>query len=410
MDSVTTMGPVAAPPFRWVATAPGFDAMLAVLNGTARLAIDIEADSLYHYFEKVCLIQISTDTDTFVLDPLAVRDLQALGPILSNPAVEKVFHAASYDVFCLHRDYGFSFSHVFDTHIAAQLLGYEQLGLSYLMERLLGIMHSKRRQRDDWSRRPLEPEQLIYAAMDTHHLLHLRDLLETELQERKRLSWALEEFQAISSVEELQEREFDPQGFRKIKGNRNLTLQEQAALRALYRLRDQFARQLDVPPFKVMNNSVLLDLVQSPPRSARDLFHRPGISRRVARKFASDIHRTIEQARAEGPSSLELPARNHWKPPAVTERVRLENLKRWRQEKAKELGLHVGVVFPGSFLEMLASYPPPDLPALEKVAGIRQWRCAEFGREILELLQNVRAGEDGSGTPEQHESVSGGDP
>jgi ribonuclease D len=157
MDSVTQSETVAAPPFKWVATAPDFNAMLAVLDGAFRLAIDIEADSLYHYFEKVCLIQVSTDSETFVLDPLAVRDLGALGPILANAAVEKVFHAASYDVFCLHRDYGFTFRNVFDTHIAAQLLGFEQLGLSYLMETLLGVMHSKRRQRDDWSRRPLEP-------------------------------------------------------------------------------------------------------------------------------------------------------------------------------------------------------------------------------------------------------------
>jgi ribonuclease D len=397
----------------WVATVSDFSAMLGVLQEATRFAIDIEADSLYHYFEKVCLIQISTDSATFVLDPLAVRDLKALGPILANAGVEKVFHAASYDVFCLHRDYGFTFENVFDSHIAAQLLGYEQLGLSYLLEKHLGIMHSKRRQRDDWSRRPLEPEQLIYAAMDTHHLLHVRDILEAELRQKNRLSWALEEYQAISTVNELTEREFDPQGFRKIKGNRSLTLQEQGTLRALYMLRDQFARQMDVPPFKVMNNSVLLDLAQSPPRAARDLFHRPGISHRVARKFASEIFHAIESARAQDPSFLEIPVRNHWKPPVVPERIRLENLKRWRQEKARELGIHVGVVFPGSFLETLAACPPADLTALEKIYGIRRWRCAAFGSEILELLQRSPTSsevEDGSESADAREHLSGHNP
>jgi ribonuclease D len=174
-------------------------------------------------------------------------------------------------------------------------------------------------------------------------------------------------------------------------------------------LRDQFARQMDVPPFKVINNSVLVDLAQSPPRAARDLFHRAGVSRRVARKFASEIYRTIEHARAQDNSLLEIPVRNHWKPPAVSERVRLENLKSWRQEKARELGIHVGVVFPGSFLETLAAYPPADLSGLERIPGIRRWRCAAFGNEILDLLQrgqNHSEEENCSAAPEIHERHS----
>jgi len=377
----------AAPPFKWVASSREFNGMLGKLATADRIAVDIEADSLYHYFEKVCLIQFSTDSETFVLDPLAIKELDRITPIMANAAVEKVFHAASYDVFCLHRDYGFLFANIFDTHVAAQLLGYEQLGLSFLLEKLLGIVHSKRRQRDDWSRRPLEPEQLAYAAMDTHHLLRLRDLLEQQLREKGRLSWALEEFQA-SALVEVQEKEFDPEGFRKIKGNRTLSLPELVSLRALYLLRDGYARQMDLPPFKVMNNSVLLDLAHQPPNSARELCQRPGISRRVARKFANEIFHAIEKARMQDPSFLETPVRNHWRPPAVDERRRLESLKHWRQDKAKELGLHVGVVFPGSFLEAIAAFPPEDMAALEKVPGIRRWRVREFGEDILRILSD----------------------
>jgi ribonuclease D len=376
-----------APLFKCVASVPEFNHMLEKVKNANRIAVDIEADSLYHYFEKVCLVQISTDSETFVLDPLAIRVLDGLAPITANPSVEKVFHAASYDVSCLQRDYGFSFANLFDTHVAAQLLGYEQLGLSFLLEKLLGIVHSKRRQRDDWSHRPLAPEQLVYAAMDTHHLLRLRDILERQLREKGRLSWAQEEFQASARVE-AQERQFDPEGFRKIKGNRVLPLHELAALRALYVLRDGYARQMDLPPFKVMNNSVLLDLAHQPPRSARELFNRPGISHRVARKYAIEIFDTIQDARAQDPSFLELPSRNHWRPPAIEEKHRLESLKRWRQDKARELNLHVGVVFPGSFLEAIAALPPTDPAELEKIPGIRRWRVQEFGAEILRLLNN----------------------
>jgi ribonuclease D len=363
--------------------------MLEALVPASRVAVDIEADSLYHYLEKVCLIQISSDRETFVVDPLAVRGLSALGPILEDPAVEKVFHAASYDLYCLRRDYGFSFCNLFDTHLAAQLMGYEQLGLDALLEKLLGVVHSKRRQRDDWSRRPLAPEQLEYAAMDTHHLLELRDLLEQLLRQKRRLSWAQEEFQALADLE-TQEREFDPEGFRRIKGSRDLPLHQLAVLRALYLLRDRFAREMDVPSFKVMNNSVLMDLTRRPPRSPGEMFKRSGISFRVARRFAKEICRTIGRARSEDPSFLALPVRNSNKPPSREAKARFEILRRWRRAKAEELQLHVGVIFPGTLLETLAASPPADLAELEGIAGMRQWRVREFGKEILRILRNTK--------------------
>ncbi len=375
------------PQYTWVATNEGFRKILEELAAAARMAIDIEADSLYHYFEKVCLIQISTDRSTYILDPLAITDLRKLASIMSNPRVEKVFHAANYDIFCLRRDYGFSFSGIFDTHVAALFAGYEYLGLSPLMEKLLGITHSKRRQRDDWSRRPLESEQLEYAAMDTHHLLRLRDVLEEELRQKGRLSWVHEEFEAVASSE-LQEKEFDPEGFRRIKGSRDLALRELAVLRALYLLRDGYAREMDSPPFKVMNNSVLVDLARRPPRSAREMFKRPGISYRVARRYAAEILGTIEKARNEDPSYLELPARPPWKPPSHEAKVRLEKLRLWRQTKANELHLQVGVIFPGTLLESLSISPPASLESFAGMPGMRRWRVREFGADILRILNN----------------------
>jgi len=361
--------------------------MLEALIPASRFAIDIEADSLYHYFEKICLIQISTDNNTFILDPLTIPEIAALAPLLANPSVEKVLHAASYDVHCLRRDYGFVLTNIFDTHVAAQLLGYEFLGLGAIMEQLLGIYHSKRRQRDDWSHRPLVLEQLEYAAMDTHHLLRLRDALESELRKKGRLGWALEEFETAAAVER-PEKEFDTEGFRRIKGSRDLSLQDQVVLRALYLLRDQVARKLDVPPFKVLNNSVLIDLVRRPPDAPREMFNRPGISYRVARRFAGEIIKTIVAAKHQDASFLEMPVRSNWKPPSRAAKFHLDALKLWRQEKARQLNLHVGVVFPANVLENLAVAPPADVNELANIPGMRQWRVREFGEELVKLLQN----------------------
>ena len=361
--------------------------MMERLLRAPRLAIDMEADSLYHYFEKVCLIQISSDHDTYILDPLALDVIGDLAPLMADPSVEKVFHAAGYDVFCLRRDYGFIFANIFDTHIAAQLLGYEFLGLSALMEKILGIHHSKRRQRDDWSRRPLVAEQLEYAAMDTHHLLRMRDALEADLRQHGRLDWAREEFECAATNEK-PGKEFDTEGFRRIKGNRDLEIRDQVVLRALYLFRDAAARKLDVPPFKVMNNSVLLDLAKRPPQSTQGMFDRPGISYRVARKFGNDILNTIAEARQQDPSILDLPVRANGKPSSRTARNLIEILKQWRLEKSKELNLHVGVVFPANLLENLAVTPPADLDGFMNMSGMRRWRVREFGQEILQLLQS----------------------
>jgi ribonuclease D len=375
------------PPYTLVTTPAGFTDMMEHLVSASRLAIDIEADSLYHYFEKVCLIQISTDSHTYILDPLAIDRVAELAPLMGNSLVEKVFHASGYDVFCLRRDYDFIFTNIFDTHIAAQLLGYEFLGLSTLMEQLLGVHHSKRRQRDDWSRRPLASAQLEYAAMDTHHLLRLRDALEAGLRLKNRLSWAQEEFEAAAATER-REKEFDAEGFRRIKGNRDLAPQDQVVLRALYIFRDEIARKMDVPPFKVLNNSTLIDLAQRPPLSPEEMFKRRGVSNRVARKHAASIIKIISEARRQAPSVLEAPAHTNWKAPGRAARLRLEALKLWRNEKAKALGLPVGVVFPAYLLETLAIAPPADLIAFAGLPEMRQWRTREFGEEVVQLLQN----------------------
>jgi ribonuclease D len=370
-----------------VATPEAYQTMLEALHPASRIAVDIEADSLYHYFEKVCLIQISTDRSTFVLDTLAVRDLGELAPLFADPHIEKVFHAASYDIYCLRRDYGFTLSRIFDTHVAAQFSGYEQLGLSALLEGLLGISHSKRRQRDDWSRRPLEPEQLQYAAMDTHHLLALRDLLKKTLESKGRLSWALEEFQLAARAIP-QERRFDPEGFRRIKGSRELRAPESRVLRALFILRDQIARELDVPPFKVLNNSTLIDLARRPPGRPVELFTWKGVSYRVARRWATEICDVAQRALHDDSTTLTFQRRPAWEPLSSEVTRRVELLKKWRSRKSEELGLHVGVVFPGNLLELLAAAPPTDAKSLAAVGGMRSWRVREFGVEILEILHS----------------------
>jgi len=161
------------------------------------LALDTEANSLHAYREQICLIQLSTGTTDYLLDPLAIVDMDPLGDLLANRQIEKILHAAEYDLIGLRRDFGFSVHPIFDTMLAARVAGHEQVGLNHLLQRYLGVHTDKRHQRDDWGRRPLPPESLRYAQLDTHFLGMLRNDLYDELQQLGRLEEARDATKAL---------------------------------------------------------------------------------------------------------------------------------------------------------------------------------------------------------------------
>ena len=178
------------------------------LKKAPRLALDIESNGFYAYREKVCLIQLSSPESDFILDPIAVKDISALGPLFANPAIEKLFHAGEYDILCLKRDYGFTFRNVFDTMVAARLLGFKELGLAAAIERHFGVKLSKKLQRADWGRRPLTPEHIRYAQLDTHYLIRLADILKPLLAQKGRLEDSHEAFAELKVLPADFEREF----------------------------------------------------------------------------------------------------------------------------------------------------------------------------------------------------------
>ncbi len=144
------------------------------------VAFDTEADSFYHYFDKVCLVQIATRKKCWLVDPLGPEGpkmLEALAPVFASSKVRVLFHAAEYDIYVLKRDCGFEFTNLFDTMVCAQLLGYPAIGLAALVERHFGVVLPKEQQRSDWSRRPLSENQQTYAASDVLYLIKLAEKL-----------------------------------------------------------------------------------------------------------------------------------------------------------------------------------------------------------------------------------------
>lgn len=364
-----------------VDTPAAFAAFVQALAGEPRLALDTESDSLYRYFHKVCLIQVSTATTDYLLDPLRLADLRPLGRFMADDAVEKVFHAADNDILLLKRHFGFEFKHVFDTMLAARILGRRSVGLAALLAECFGVELDKRVQLTDWGRRPLTSQQLSYARLDSRYLLPLRDLLAQELQSRRRWREAQEAFAELPDLV-YTEKPFDPDGFWRSKVVRDLRPHELAVFRELYLWRDQQARALDQPPFKVLTDQLLGQLSQEQPTRLADL----NLSPRLADRFGTSLLAAIARGRAAAPPQPPPQRRNGEGRPDLATSTRYDRLRAWRARRAAARGVDPDVVLNNETLLVIARACPASLEALAALGALRAWKLEEYGPELLQIL------------------------
>jgi ribonuclease D len=387
--------------FERIENQPDLEALAQELLSEKVVAIDTEADSFYHYFDKTCLVQIATRQQTYLVDPLALggpAELAPLGPLLASPDIRKVFHAAEYDIYVLKRDCAFSFANLFDTMVSAQLLGYPSIGLAALAERHFGVSLPKDEQRSDWSVRPLRESQLTYAAADVTYLIPLAEKLERELKKAKRLEWAGEEFEMLVK-RQWPERQFDRLGYLRIKGAKGLDPSCLSVLRELYLERDRRAREIDRPPFKVLSNRALLEIAQRLPGSEKKLSAIKGVTDLIMRRFGEEILEAVKRGmnRKHGPipkraSKLNGSGNTRRRMDRNTER-RLEALKRWRTGRAKDLSLDPGVLCPNSALEAIAWRNPQTGSELQELPEVKGWFGRSFGDEVAEALRSADPGD-----------------
>jgi ribonuclease D len=367
-----------------VATARGLEALLDRLRNQPVVAVDTESNSLYAYHERVCLIQFSIPGEDCLLDPLAIDDLSPLGTLFADPSVEKVFHAAEYDVMVLRRDYDFTFRNLFDTMLASRIVGWPRYGLGSLLEEQFDIRTDKRMQRTNWGRRPLSRAELEYAQLDTHFLIKLRTLLLEELTAKGRLMEARGAFERVTQST-WTVRPFDPEGFWRIKGARDLGAQELAVLRALYVYRDRRAQAMDRPPFKVLSDRVLVALSQDRPRSLSALSQIKGIPRRLPVKAQKKLLSVIRQGLHDDPPQRAWRSNHDRWDEAAQERY--EALRQWRKQRAKQRGVESDVVLSNRALHELARCNPATVQALVDCDSLNEWERQEYGTEIVSLLQ-----------------------
>jgi ribonuclease D len=358
--------------------------MLAKLRDrdSSVVAVDTESDSLYVYFEKVCLIQFTTPGFDYLVDPLAV-DIAALGNLFADERYEKVFHAAQYDIVSLKRDYGFSFVNLFDTMIAARVLGWERYGLGSILQDHFGVQLDKRMQRYNWGARPLSKEALEYARLDTHFLLSLREMQLAELQAKGRLVEAQQAFRR-QTLSEPTPKAFKPDDFWRINGARDLFPIEQAVLRQLYIFRDQYARQLDRPPFKVMNDAALIRLAKARPTGPDSLAQVKGLSHHMRHHAGDKLLESIAKGAESRPPRY--PRNQHPRPDNET-LARYEALRDWRKRIAEARNVEPDVILPNSTLMELARRVPRTNRALTKVKALDEWQRQTYGDDLLRVLK-----------------------
>ena len=367
------------PPPVWVDKPETFHQMLGDLTVQPRLAVDTESNSLHAYREQVCLVQFTTPGKDYVVDPLALHDLSALGPIFSDPKIEKIFHAAEYDLICLRRDFAFEFANLFDTMHAARVLGYQFVGLDNLLAEKFNFEMDKRHHKADWAVRPLTHAQLDYARLDTHFLFDLRNVLEEELNEKDRLSIALEDF-ARACKADLPKERVNGTSWRRFSTRKDVSPRELTVLSELCISRDRIAERMNRPVFKVVSDALLLDIARNLPEKDVDLGGL-GLSPKQVRLWGSEILEAVKRG-----TVAPLVEREQSRRPSDRTLKRLERLKNWRKKVAQDLSVESDIVLPKTYLNSLAENPPKSMQELEAILHDSPTRFKKYGEQIFRLV------------------------
>lgn len=385
------MTPPELPPPLLVTDDAALDRLLADLGGEREIAVDTEADSFYSYREKVCLVQISIGPRDYLVDPLSDVDLAALGPVLADPARTKVFHDGEYDISILKRDFGFSFSNLFDTRVAAAALGMQAPGLAAVLAERFGVELDKSMQRSNWANRPLTPRQISYARLDTRFLIPLMHELRAELAARGRTMIVEGECARLERIVP-QRPVFDPDEFVTIKGARALSPRERRVLRELFVLRERVAESQDSPPFRVMNNQLLVDLATARPRTLARLIEMKGFGPRLARKIGPQVLDAIARAQSMEPFDRlpRAPRRDGTEELDETTHELFERLKRWRKGIAESQGIEAAYLLNRHVLIRIASEQPVTPEALRGIDGLLPWQLEMFAAELTGVVRRFQ--------------------
>ena len=365
---------------RWVEDKSGLVDLERSLETGSSLSLDSESNSGFVYQERLCLLQINDGRRLWLVDLLALSSdrsaLDPLRPFLEDPTYEIQLHGGEFDVGCLKRDYEINLGGVWDTQQAASFLGWEKTGYGAVVERVCGIVLPKAHTRSDWSRRPIEGEELQYAINDVRYLPEVVASLREEV---RRVDLEEEVMIACRAVEQATwNGGFRPEAIWNFKGVRQLSESSQGILLALYVWREGIARELDLPAGRAMNNELLLAVARNPPRHMDEL-KRLGIPRRVVGRWSAELLAVIADARRDPPQLPAPPARR-----AHDREIqkRGDRIKKWRRGEAERRQVPMQVVLPVAAVKYIQEHGADDL---ESVPQLGEKRIALYGEKLSDL-------------------------
>jgi ribonuclease D len=373
--------------------------MMAHLRHQPLLALDTESDSLYRYTPRVCLIQISAYAEgsnhrheegarsvvDYLVDPLKLQNLDPLRELLSHPAVEVVMHAAENDILLLHRDFDLRMPKIFDTQLAARILGRNGVGLAAILEEEFGVISDKSMQRTDWGRRPLTPQQMTYAQIDTHYLLPLRLRQIERLQEEDRWREAQEAFELLTTLR--YQENSSGRTVWSMKNNRQVEREHTGLLEELWLWREQTAQRLERPPFKVLNDSVLIALTLQTPHTLAELQRIAGLSSHQVDRYGHELLQAIERGKRRPLPVLPPPApRPEFFLGKEDQRI-FQVLRQWRSQTADQRGVDPDIIFSNDILLQIVEKKPRTLVELQQIPAIGPWKAETYGPAILQLIR-----------------------
>lgn len=366
------------------------EALAAFVDSLQRidvLAVDLEADSLYHYHEKICLMQLATENRIALVDPLDIAEMSLLKPVFENPDVLKIFHGADYDIRSLFRDFGFCVGPIFDTELASRFLGNRHSGLEAVLKERFGVQVDKRFQKKDWSKRPLSDEMLHYAAQDVQYLIPLHRMLHQELMDCGRLDWVREECERLSRVRYADDGN-EPH-FLRFKGAGKLKPRSLSALEELLIFRDREARKADRPAFKVLENRALLAIASSLPATLNELKSLHVLSPRQVDRFGKELVDIVQQQCRKPADQLRCFPHNGSpnRDPKYTERLAM--LKQMRSQLSESLAIDPGLLCNNVLLGRIAGSEALSIERLSALDGMKNWQIDLLGPRILETLSSA---------------------
>lgn len=346
------------------------------------VSVDTESNSLFAYREQVCLIQFSVPGKDYLVDPLAIKDLSGLGRIFENPQIEKIFHAAEYDLLTLQRDFGFTFNNLFDTMVAARILGRKRVGLGSLLEDEFGVELEKKYQRANWGKRPLPRAMLNYASLDTHYLIRLRNLLAKELDKRGRWPIATEDFARLAQVNGKPPEPIGADVWR-VSGVHDLTPQQVTILRYLTEYREGRAKKMDRPLFKVIGDKTLIAVAEKAPETFEQLSELPGMTPGQVRRHGKAMLQAVWEGKQDAPTKR---PRTFYLDDQIINLI--EALRNWRKQMARRVGVESDIVLPKDILEKIGHAQPQSKDELAELMKDLPWRFQEYGDQIFRITQN----------------------